>query len=234
MEVVQIVNLVKRFAGFQLSIPELRINQGSVVGIVGNNGAGKTTFLRCLCGLYEYDSGSVRVFNEDVLNAENWRKHTGMYLGEEFLIPFLTPMEYFRFIAQIHQIENVEFETRIKALQRLWRADFLESSKLISGFSSGNKAKIGIVGAVLIAPRLLILDEPFAHLDPGAQLDLQKILQWLVGEYGSTCIISSHNLDSVASSSGRVLLFDNGRIVRDNSVTPETLNELKVHFVGNR
>ncbi len=229
---VKVFHLVKRYGQhFALHVPELRIATGEALGLVGNNGAGKTTFLRLTLDLIRPDDGHVLVDGQNVAQETGWKAHVGSYLDESFLLDFLTPDEYFNFIGGVYEMSA----TQIKAALARYRT-FLPEQALsrtqpfIRDLSMGNKKKVGLVAAMFTEPRLLVLDEPFANLDPGSQIRLKTLLRGLRQEHGTTMLISSHDLGHVTDFCERITLLDDGQIARDMTTSDATLRELKHYF----
>jgi len=109
--------------------------------------------------------------------------------------------------------------------------EILNQKKYIRNFSAGNKQKIGIIGAMLINPQVLILDEPFNFLDPSSQIEMKRLLQWMNREHGTTILISSHNLTHINDVSTRILLMEKGVIVKDiDNLDKKASAELESYF----
>ena len=213
---ILIENLVKTFGTkTALNIQELKINSGELIGIVGNNGAGKTTLFRLMLNLIKGDSGSVSYDGEDASKQEAWKDRCGAFIDSGFLVEFLTPEEYFAFIAKLYKINKVDLEERLAGYSKLMSEEVLGQKKYIRDFSAGNKQKIGIIGALLSRPDLLILDEPFNFLDPSSQLLMTTILSNYCKEAGATILISSHKLNHVTHICPRILLLSKGELLRD-------------------
>ena len=174
-----------------LNIPELTIHSGELVGLVGNNGAGKTTLLRLMLDVIEATQG--RVLSGD----------------------FYTPEEYFTFIAKIYDITKETLQQRLEEYAPLMNGEILGTRKYLKDFSEGNRQKIGIIGAMMINPKVLLLDEPFNYLDPSSQIIISKLIQKMNQELGTTVLISSHNLNFIADISTRILLLEKGQLAKD-------------------
>ena len=109
--------------------------------------------------------------------------------------------------------------------------EILGTKKYIRNFSEGNRQKIGIIGAMLINPKVLILDEPFNYLDPSSQITVAEIIKRLNHDFGTTVIISSHNLNYIADVTNRILLLEKGRVIKDlRNIEESALNELNDYF----
>lgn len=221
--------LTKRYGDFELSIPDLSIESGTAFGLVGNNGAGKTTFLRLVLDLIRADNGEVRLDGDPVADTFDWKRRTGSYLGPSFLIDFLTPDEYWHFVGQTYDLDEATVNGRLSAFDDFYVDEPIgETTKYIRDLSTGNQNKTGLIAAMLPEPDLLVFDEPFASLDPRSQIQLKELLQERRGE--ATMLISSHDLSHVTDVSDRIALLEAGEIVRDEPTDPDTLDELTSYF----
>lgn len=211
-----------------LSIENLNINEREFVGLVGNNGAGKTTMLSLILDLIQATKGSVKSNGSLVARTDDWKNYTGSFLNEGFLIPFLTPVEFLEFIGGLHGLNCTDIKLFMKE-NSLFFSDDISSKKYIRELSAGNKNKLGILAAILPRPEILILDEPFSNLDPSSQSWLKAKLKKL-NEDGMTILISSHDLKHVTEVCTRILLIEEGSIINDKKVNTETLFELENYF----
>jgi len=212
----KIQNLVKQYGkNTVLDIPELTIGSGELVGLVGNNGAGKTTLMRLMLDLIEATEGYVESDGQRVEEDDTWKQHTGSFIDGHFLIDFYTPEEYFGFIARAYQLSKDTLDARLEEYRSLMHDEILGTRKYLRQFSEGNRQKIGIIGAMLINPKVLILDEPFNYLDPTSQITVAKLIRQMNEQLGTTVIISSHNLSFVSEISTRILLLEKGVIIKD-------------------
>jgi ABC-2 type transport system ATP-binding protein len=232
--IITVRNLVKMY-GEQtvLNMPHLDIAMGECIGIAGNNGAGKTTFFRLLLDLIQPTVGEIFSKNLGVSLTEEWKGYTGSFLDESFLIDYLTPDEYFRFVSKIQQIPEETWQTQLEAMEPLiFKGEIRGNKKLIRDLSKGNQKKVGVAAALLGNPEVVILDEPFANLDPSTQFQLREILRRLDEETGTTLLISSHDLQHIANFCGRIIILEKGDIVKDIATHEETLTELEAYFTG--
>lgn len=211
-----------------LSIQQLTISTGELVGLVGNNGAGKTTMLSLILDLIKPTTGIARSKQKDVSKWDSWKTYTGSYLGEGFLIPFLTPLEFLDYVGSLHGKNKADLSDFLSAVSGFFSGD-MNAKKYIRDLSLGNKNKIGILAAIYASPEILILDEPFANLDPGSQSWLKRKLTEL-NQKGVSVLMSSHDLKHVTDVCSRVLLLDNGKIIKDIHVNNTALTELEAYF----
>lgn len=198
-----------------VDIEHYEINQGDMLGLVGNNGAGKTTLFRLMLDLLKADDGKVIINDIDVSRSEDWKSITGAFIDDGFLIDYLTPEEYFYFIGKMYGLKKEEVDERLVPFERFMSGEVIGHKKLIRNYSAGNKQKIGIISAMLHYPQLLILDEPFNFLDPSSQSIIKHLLKKYNEEHQATVIISSHNLNHTVDVCPRIVLLEHGVIIRD-------------------
>lgn len=198
-----------------VDIEHYEINQGDMLGLVGNNGAGKTTLFRLMLDLLKANDGKVIINDIDVSQSEDWKSITGAFIDDGFLIDYLTPEEYFYFIGKMYGLKKEEVDERLIPFERFMSGEVIGHKKLIRNYSAGNKQKIGIISAMLHYPQLLILDEPFNFLDPSSQSIIKHLLKKYNEEHQATVIISSHNLNHTVDVCPRIALLEHGVIIRD-------------------
>ena len=213
---ITIKNLQKVYKGvIAVDIETLEIEAGEVIGLLGNNGSGKTTLFRLMLDLIRADKGEVFSKGNLITNNEDWKKYTAAYIDEGFLIDYLTPEEYFYFVGKLNQLSNADVDDFLVTYHTFFNDAILNKGKYIRDFSKGNQFKIGIVAALLTSPELLILDEPFANLDPTTQLRLVEMIKTLAADNKMCIILSSHDITHVAEVSSRILLMEKGKIIKD-------------------
>jgi ABC-2 type transport system ATP-binding protein len=229
---IKIDNLTKYFGENKaLDIKQLQIAETSIVGLVGNNGAGKTTMLRLILDLCKANSGSVLSAGKDVSKFEEWKEYTGSFLDSGYLIEFLKPEEYFTLIGELNHISKEDLQVRLSKFDAFMNGEILGKKKLIKNYSAGNKQKIGIVAAMITNPKVLLLDEPFNFLDPSSQMEMLRLLRELNKEFGTTMILSSHNIELVSEISSRIILLEKGMVKKDISASAdEAIEELRTYF----
>ena len=177
-----------------LNIESLEIPKGQSFGLVGNNGAGKTTFFNLLLDLILPTTGYITNNEIRVNTSEEWKPFTSAFIDESF------------------------------------NDEIIGKKKYLRDLSKGNQKKAGIVGALIGDPEVVVLDEPFANLDPTTQIRLKKILKTLTEDKAVTFLISSHDLNHVTEVCERIVVLEKGDIIKDIVTSTETLKELESHF----
>lgn len=229
--ILEIANLTKVYGTRTVvNIPSLTINEGETIGLVGNNGAGKTTLFRMMLDLIRPSGGNVSSRGEDVSGSDQWKNYTASYLDEGFLIDYLTAEEYFIFIGSLHNLSVAHVGDYLKKYEEFFNGEILNKGKYIRDFSKGNQNKIGIAAGLMQNPELLILDEPFANLDPTTQIRLKTLIKRLKGERNMATLISSHDLNHVTDVCDRIILMEKGNIIKDLKTDANTLKELEEYF----
>ncbi|MBP7462653.1 MAG: ABC transporter ATP-binding protein [Candidatus Delongbacteria bacterium] len=230
---IRITNLLKTFGEIKaVDIASLAVNPGEITGLVGNNGAGKTTLFRLILDLYQADHGNVMSNQKDVAQSEDWKHYTGSFLDQNFLIGFLTPEEYFEFIAHLHHLSIDDLQGFHDRFQPFFNGEINGKKKLIRDYSLGNQIKIGIAAAMMFNPDVLILDEPFAHLDPSGQILFKRMLKQFDPNQSKTIFLSSHNLNHITDICDRIILIDHGQVIDDIRTSGETIRRLEDYFIG--
>lgn len=228
---ISVKNLTKVYNGVTvLNIPELNIKKGESFGLVGNNGAGKTTLFRCVLDLIRPNSGDVLSRDIGVSKSMQWKSYTGSYLDEGFVIDFLTPEEYFQFLASINNLSKGDLDEFYTNFKEFFNDEVLGKKKYIRDLSSGNQKKVGIAAALIAKPDVLILDEPFNSLDPTTQIRLKNLLKELQKNSKTTMLISSHDLNHVTEVCERIVVLHKGDIAHDIQKGGDTLKVLEDYF----
>jgi len=229
--VLEVKNLTRKFGTVTaVDAMDVRIYSKEIIGIVGNNGSGKTTFLRLMLDLLKPDKGCVLSKGINVYQSGHWKHYTSAYLDESFLIDYLTGDEYLHFLGQLRGLPVSDIRNSIGSFNHFLNSNIIRSNKLIRSLSSGNKHKIGIIGSFLSRSEIVMLDEPFNFLDPSSQQSLIKSLIEFSEVGNATIILSSHNLEFISQLCTRILIFENGKIVDDIQNDQETILRLKGHF----
>lgn len=228
---IQVKNISKKYGSTEvLNIENLEIPRGQSFGLVGNNGAGKTTLFNLLLDLIRPTSGKIKNNNVVVNESEDWKTFTGSFIDESFLIGYLTPQEYFDFVGDLRGMNKADVQSFLSQFEEFFNGEILEKKKYLRDLSKGNQKKAGIVAAMMGNPQVVILDEPFANLDPTTQIRLKNLIKKLTNDREITVLISSHDLSHVTEVCERIMVLDKGTVVNDIETSPETLKELESYF----
>jgi len=228
---IQVNQLSKTYNGTTvLNINHLEIPKGQSFGLVGNNGAGKTTFFSLLLDLIQPSTGNIKSNDIQVNENENWKSFTGSFLDESFLIGYLTPEEYFYFIGDLRHQNKADIDAFLTKYEEFFNGEILNNKKYLRDLSKGNQKKVGIIATLIGNPEVVILDEPFANLDPTTVSRLKKIIKELAQNPDVTVLVSSHDLQHTVEVCDRIVALNKGEIVKDIQTSEETLQELESFF----
>lgn len=199
----------------------LKVAPGQIFGLLGHNGAGKTTSIKLMTGLLKPSSGTVLIGGHDIQSEPLRAKALIGYVADEpHLYEKLTPVEFLRFNGELYGVPPAELAERIPRLLSLFDLS-PRSHTMIEGFSHGMKQKTALAGALVHDPKLLFLDEPTVGLDPRGARILKEILRRLAGR-GMTIVLSTHILEIAERLCDRVAILFKGRLAASG-----TLAELK-------
>lgn len=228
---IQTTQLSKKYGKAEvLNIASLEIPTGQSFGLVGNNGAGKTTYFNILLDLIRPTTGAIVNHDIQVNTSEEWKSFTGSFIDESFLIGYLTPDEYFEFIGDLRGMNKADVKKFLSQFDEFFNDEIIGKKKYLRDLSKGNQKKAGIVAAMMGNPQVVILDEPFANLDPTTQIRLKKIIKELTDNREITVLVSSHDLTHVTEVCERIVVLDKGAVVKDIVRSAETLKELESYF----
>jgi len=219
---IEVKNLVKKY-GNRIALDNISFsaNDGEVLGFLGPNGAGKSTTMNILTGYLSSTSGSVKVSGFDILGEPLKAKEKIGYLPEiPPLYPDMTVNSYLKFIFELKKVKIALKEEHIKDIVRKVKIEKVEN-RLIKNLSKGYKQRVGLAGALLGNPQILILDEPTVGLDPKQIIEIRELIKELKKYH--TIILSSHILPEIQSICDRILVINQGKIVADD--TAKNLSE---------
>ena len=227
---IEIYNITKKYSkDTVLDVLKLDIPDGQTFGLVGNNGAGKTTLFSCLLDLVKPTTGKITNNGVDVKDSEEWKKFTTAFLDESFLIGYLLTDEYFYFIGELRGLRKKQIDDFLLKFDEFFNGEIIGKKKYLRDLSKGNQKKAGIVAALIGDPKVVVLDEPFANLDPSTQIRLKQIIKELSSS-GTTVLVSSHDLQDVTEVCKRIVLLEKGRVINDINTSNKTLSELESYF----
>ena len=228
---ITVHQLSKQYGGSTvLHIPGMDIPKGQSFGLVGNNGAGKTTFFSLLLDLIQPTSGHIVNNDIQVNKSEAWKSFTSAFIDESFLIGYLTPEEYFYFIGELRGQNKADVDQFLAPFASFFNGEILNKRKYLRDLSKGNQKKAGIVASFIGHPEVIILDEPFANLDPTTQIRLKQLIRERTENSDTTVLISSHDLIHVTEVCQRIVVLDKGEVVKDIETSAATLKELETYF----
>lgn len=227
---IRVDNILKKYNNkIVLDIDNLSIPSGEICGIVGNNGAGKTTLFSLILDLIKADRGTIQSEDIIVSQSEKWKSYTGSYINESFLLDFLTPEEYFDFIADLYGWNEGTLKPFLAQFEELFNGEILGQSKYIRDLSMGNQKKVGIVAALIGDPNIIILDEPFSNLDPTTQNRLSQLISSMK-KPDRAILISSHDLNHIHGVSDRIIVLEKGLLIKDIAKSENSMQELTTYF----
>ena len=229
---IQADNLSKKYNNgtMVLNIQNLEIPTGQSFGLVGNNGAGKTTFFSLLLDLIRPTTGKIVSNSIQVNTSEAWKPFTAAFIDESFLIGYLTAEEYFYFIGDLRNQNKADVDALLKKHIDFFNDEILNKKKYLRDLSKGNMKKVGIIATLIGNPKVVILDEPFANLDPTTVNRLKKIIKDLADNPEVTVLVSSHDLIHTVEVCDRIVVLNKGEIVKDIQTSAQTLQELESFF----
>ncbi|MBP5652254.1 MAG: ABC transporter ATP-binding protein [Lachnospiraceae bacterium] len=219
MDVLKITNYTKVYGKDKKACDNvsLTVKSGDIFGFIGHNGAGKSTTIRAVVGVLDFDEGTIEIDGHDVKKDPMACKEVTAYIPDNpDLYENLTGIQYLNFVADAFGISSADREARITDYaNRFEIADALKN--LISSYSHGMKQKVAIIGALIHEPKLLVMDEPFVGLDPKASFTLKEIMHEMCAK-GSAVFFSTHVLDVAERLCNRIAIIKKGKIVADGNM----------------
>lgn len=209
-----IKNLTKEYQGSNKGIHclNLEMEPGDIYGFIGHNGAGKTTTIKCIAGIHDFEQGEILIDGSSIKKEPMACKQKIAYIPDNpDLYEYMTGIQYLNFIADIFGVSAADREERIKTYGDAFE---ITSSlgNLISSYSHGMKQKLAIISALVHAPKLLILDEPFVGLDPKAAVVLKNMMHQIC-QAGGAIFFSTHVLDVAEKLCNKVAIIKNGNLI---------------------
>ncbi len=211
---LEIKNLTKTYKGGKTAVDNLSltVQAGDIYGFIGQNGAGKTTAIKAVVGIHDYDQGEILVDGKNVHTQPLACKKIMAYIPDNpDIYEYLTGIQYLNFIADIYQVSRSDREARIRQEAGAFGI-YSALGDLVSTYSHGMRQKLAIIGALLHEPKLLILDEPFVGLDPEAALILKERMRALC-EKGSAIFFSTHVLEVAEKLCNRIAVISRGKLI---------------------
>ena len=229
---VRVAGLKKKYpraAEYAVGGISFEVQRGEIVGLLGHNGAGKSTTLKCLTGMLPYREGEISIFGNPVKgNATAAKMCFGFVTDDHAVFSKMTGLEYIAFMADVYGVPKDVRESRVEELQKCFNlGDKIDN--LISSYSHGMKQKICMMGSLIHDPALWILDEPMLGLDPTTMNAVSEFMR-AYAEKGGAVLFSTHNLDAVRRICDRAIVIRGGLIEADMSVKGIGDGELPERF----
>lgn len=220
-KVVEISGLSKKYKKankFAISDISIDCYEGEIVGLLGRNGAGKSTTIKCLTGFFPFEQGKVKICDHDIKkNPIAAKKNLGYVPDNRAAFEKMTGIEYINFIADLHNTPEDIRISRVNDMQKIFKLGD-KINDLISSYSHGMKQKICLMASLIHNPKLWLLDEPLTGLDPQTSKALHKYMN-KYREEGNAVLYSSHNLDAIQKTCDRAYIIDDGKIVANINIT---------------
>lgn len=214
--ILEVNNLSKSFQGNRiLKDVSLTVREGDIYGLLGKNGAGKSTTMKAILKLIKLDSGTIKLFDQyNIADTNAYLSDIGSLIEAPSFYPNLTAIENLKILQRLADVpqSNIEKVLTIVDLQNV------PKKKLVKNYSLGMKQRLGIALALLKFPKLIILDEPTNGLDPKGVREIRELIASLPEKYGTTVLISSHILSEIEKIANRVAIINNGQIKYEGSL----------------
>ena len=212
---IEIKNVSKSYDGKVKALNDIsfKIDNGEIFAFIGHNGAGKTTMIKSLVGILDFDSGDIFINGKSIKKEPIECKREMAYVPDNpDLYENMTGLDFINFICDIYDVSLEERKTNIEKYSKMFEMDGKLGSD-ISSFSHGMKQKVALIAALSHNPDVLIMDEPFVGLDPKAVFDMKEVMHKMAKE-GKTIFFSTHILDVAEKLCDRVAIIKKGEIVK--------------------
>ena len=214
---IEVKGVCKRYsakANYAVKDINLYGKAGEIIGVLGHNGAGKSTTIKCITGMHPYEKGQILIGGHDLAtDSIRAKKNFGYVSDEHVLFEKMTGYEFINFMADIYGVSSKNRKLRVKRFQEMFAlGDSIYNP--ISSYSHGMKQKISFMGALIHKPKVFILDEPMVGLDPYTASQVKVFFKQHAAE-GNLVLFSSHNLDVVQKLCNRVYIIDQGKILQE-------------------
>ena len=220
--IITFTNVSKRYGDtVVLSEIELEIPNGQTTVIVGQSGSGKTTLLRMVNGLIKPDSGRLEVFGDLVPkeNIENFRRKIGYAVQGAGLFPHVSVKENIVLIARLVGWSSQDLDERFEMLMRQMELPLDLSDRIPNELSGGQQQRVGLCRALMLKPKLLLLDEPFSAVDPLTRLELYEVVEKLISNEAVSIVMVSHDLGEAKRLGDRMVVLQNGIILQNDLIS---------------
>ena len=212
---IEIKNVSKTYKGKKKALDNvsLTINDGEIFGFIGHNGAGKTTMIKSIVGILDFESGDILINNKSIKSNPIECKMEMAYVPDNpDMYENMRAIDFINFVCDMYNISKNEREEKVLELARIFEIDDKLGNE-INSFSHGMKQKVALIAALAHNPDILIMDEPFVGLDPKAVFDMKKIMHDMAKD-SKTIFFSTHILDVAEKLCDRVAIIKDGKIVK--------------------
>lgn len=214
LEVKKLSKKYSKKSDYTITDVSMSGNGGEIVGILGHNGAGKSTTIKCLTGIHPYDQGSIKICGYDLKTQSIDAKKNFGYVSDEFsLFEKMTGFEFVNFMADMYNVGTDERRIRLEEMQKLFALGDAIYDPIIS-YSHGMKQKISFMGALIHHPKVIILDEPLIGLDPYTMSQVKEFFKKYSAD-GNLVLFSSHQLGIVENLCDRAYIIDQGKLLKE-------------------
>ena len=217
--VLEISNFSKKYNDSQLAVDPLNltIEEGEIFGFIGHNGAGKTTTLKSVAGILRFDSGEIRVGGVSVKSDPIECKKMMAYIPDNpDLYDFMTGIQYLNFIADIFEVPAQARQERIRKYAEAFELTG-DLAQPVNAYSHGMKQKLALISALIHAPKLILMDEPFVGLDPKASHLLKSIMREIC-DAGGAIFFSTHVLEVAEKLCDKIAIIKDGKLIKSGTM----------------
>lgn len=218
-KILEIKNLSKSYGKDKKAVDDLSLDvyAGDIYGFIGQNGAGKTTTLRAVTGILDFDAGEIFIDGKSVKQQPVACKAVTAYIPDNpDLYEYLTGVQYLNFIGDMFGVDKALRRERVEKYAAMFRIEG-DLGSLIGAYSHGMKQKLAIIGALLHAPKLMVLDEPFVGLDPEAAFKLKQVFREMCAA-GSAIFFSTHVLDVAEKLCNKIAIIKGGKLIASGDI----------------
>jgi ABC-2 type transport system ATP-binding protein len=218
-EMLEVKNLTKKFGSVEaLKDLSFNINDGEIVGLIGENGSGKTTTIKIIAGLYQPTEGEVKINNLDIVEeSDTARCQIGYIPDEPAVYDKLTGDEFLHFVAEAFDISKEKSKNKIEELKKLFPMEG-QTSGFFEDYSRGTRQKFMIIAALLHEPELLLIDEPIVGLDPKSASTATKLFQDFVDKEKHSILLCTHTLSVAERICHRFIILKQGQIIASGNL----------------
>ncbi len=237
---IEFINATKKYGDkIALNNLNLKINEGEIFGLIGHNGAGKSTTIKSLVGILDLTSGNIKFDNMDMKeDSLNIKKNIGYVSDSPDAFLKMSAKSYWNFIGLIYGLTTKEIEEKVASLSAIF--DFTEeTNSYIESMSHGMRQKVFVIGALLSNPKVWVLDEPMTGLDPKASYELKNLMK-KHRDNGNIVLFSTHVLEVAEKLCDRIGIINKGNLIYLGTVedlkktySDLTLEDIYINLINN-